>query len=365
MMSIRKRTFHIFCACIYTLLCWGSITLAESGQNRKGLEPANLVFFYKKYINEGIRYLERGDKEEAVKSFWNAAELNPRLPEAYINIGIVRLQQGNFDDAMRLFLKAESLASSDYIKSDILSYNLGLCSYKKGNFSEAIEYYKDALKITPEFGEALFNIGMSYREIDKRIEAFMHIFKSKRIFQHGAQNEYTQRAEQILESLRKDPQTDTSSLAEKLLEEGSQCFKDGELEKALSYMHESITVNPTYAEAHFRLGTIYADQEYFPRALKCFIQATELDPKHLKAYINLGSTCGELKKYKEALDAYQRALEIDKENPKIYYNIGMVCLATGAKDKARQFFKKAKVLCTKEKDTELLKQITQAYRKIK
>jgi len=77
------------------------------------------------------------------------------------------------------------IAANDDIKHNSISknpealkfYNNGMAETKKGDFKKAIENYKEAVKIDPDFAFAYDNMGICYRrinEFDKAIEAYQN-----------------------------------------------------------------------------------------------------------------------------------------------------------------------------------------------
>ncbi|QTA38928.1 tetratricopeptide repeat protein [Thermosipho ferrireducens] len=63
--------------------------------------------------------------------------------------------------------------------------NLGNIYRKKGLIGKAVEMYKKAININPEFPEAFFNMGCALMEIDKYDEAIMALEKSQKLGLHS------------------------------------------------------------------------------------------------------------------------------------------------------------------------------------
>ncbi len=150
--------------------------------------------------------------------------------------------------------------------------------------------------------------------------------------------------------------------AQKLLREGSDAFKNNDVKRAISLLEQSVTIDPKYAEAYYRLGVIYVHQGDADRAVGYFSKTIEIDPNFTQAYTNMGSILAQLKKYPQAMAYYEKALSLDNENPKIYYNIGLIYAAIGRKDSAKPYFARAKQLSLAQKNTRLLEEIERVYK---
>jgi len=150
--------------------------------------------------------------------------------------------------------------------------------------------------------------------------------------------------------------------AQDLLEKGSRAFKNNDIQRAISLLEKSITVDPGYAEAYYRLGVIYIHQGDADKAIAYMVKTVEINPNFTQAYTNLGSILAQLKRYAEAIGFYEKALSLDQNNPKIYYNIGLIYLSIGKNDSAEEYFAKTKELCLLQNNTRLLEELRKVYK---
>ncbi|HYL99508.1 MAG TPA: tetratricopeptide repeat protein, partial [Blastocatellia bacterium] len=101
--------------------------------------------------------------DEAAPYFYKVIELDPDYPSAYANLGFVFEKQGKPDQALEADYKALRLIES---RPTILhtaegsmmavqtDYRVGLLLSKKGNLTDAIRYFKDALRLKPDYAPA-------------------------------------------------------------------------------------------------------------------------------------------------------------------------------------------------------------------
>jgi tetratricopeptide (TPR) repeat protein len=89
---------------------------------------------YKGYANAGALEIEMGDLKAAKAHLEKAASLNPNSGEVYNNLGIIYALEGNYAKAEEYFTKAGQLGTD-------ASYNLGVLSIQKGDYSKAISQF--------------------------------------------------------------------------------------------------------------------------------------------------------------------------------------------------------------------------------
>jgi tetratricopeptide (TPR) repeat protein len=286
----------------------------------------------------------------------------PDKSEAYIDMAAVSMHRENYTMAIKILQKTQKL--QDDTKQDTIFYNLGICLQKMYEYEEAIKYYDKAIEINPLFKEALFNRGGLYLKTEALDAALTDIIKAGILFKKQGQKELKDRCEEIVSHLI-EKNRGNKKVAEKLLEEGSKFFEDGDHEEGMVLLNISALCDPENKEAYYRLGVMYVRTNNLEHAIGCFNKTIELDPANTNAYINLGGIYGKLNRHKEALDMLHKALELEKKNPKIYYNIAMVYLDIGKNKEAISYLKKAKALATNSGNKQLLEKITQTSRLLK
>jgi Ca-activated chloride channel family protein len=121
------------------------------------LLPHSLFGAAKEHIIEGNKLLKKGDLKGARMEFESAQIDAPE--EAFIpyNIATTYLLEGNFDEAKRLYAQADGMTKNPDLKAKI-AYNLGHVSFYEGNRPEAINHFKECLKLTPNDLDAKYNI---------------------------------------------------------------------------------------------------------------------------------------------------------------------------------------------------------------
>ncbi|MFC5861417.1 FG-GAP-like repeat-containing protein [Acidicapsa dinghuensis] len=96
--------------------------------------------------------MQVGDDVRAESTLAQATKLVPGEPAAWANWGILALRQRNFDAAAQRFDKAKSLDRAD----DRVYYLQGLLESDRGNSSQAINDFRDAVKRNPKNLRAIY-----------------------------------------------------------------------------------------------------------------------------------------------------------------------------------------------------------------
>src|SRR3984957_5718294 len=123
--------------------------------------------------NLGAAYMNQQLFEKGLKSFRQAAELDPKLTMARLNEGIALLNLQKIDEA--------KAALEDSIKQDSKIpnawYNLGLLAKNTGDAQAAIDAFKHVIEIDANDADTWYFLGSVYvqaKQFPQAIEAFQH-----------------------------------------------------------------------------------------------------------------------------------------------------------------------------------------------
>jgi tetratricopeptide (TPR) repeat protein len=96
-----------------------------------------------------------------------ALALRPDSADAVRGLAALSLESQDFDQAYELHRRLIEMGEH----SAELFYNAGLICQKRGEMSDAIVYYQQALKENPQFPEALLNLGHALMQSGQEDEA--------------------------------------------------------------------------------------------------------------------------------------------------------------------------------------------------
>lgn len=121
-------------------------------------------------IRSGNRSYHEGKYPEAEVGYRRALEKNITSYEANFNLGGSLYKQGRYEDASASYQKLTQ-DGSDPLRQSATYYNLGNTLVKQRKLAEAIEAYKNSLRLVPEDKEAKFNLAYAKKlkqEEDKK-----------------------------------------------------------------------------------------------------------------------------------------------------------------------------------------------------
>jgi Flp pilus assembly protein TadD len=160
---------------------------------------------------------------------------------------------------------------------------------------------------------------------------------------------------------------------------GSAFFERGYYEQAEASFRSALRDDPSSAEAHYGLGSVYLKQEKlndardsFKRAVKLngsypetlpnawnnlgllatregrideatgyFQEALKINPNYWIALENIGNAYRQQGRWDEARAALERAIAIQPRDPEVNYNLGMVFAQTDDAGRASEYLRKA------------------------
>jgi len=181
-----------------------------------------------------------------------------------------------YEEAGRLAQQASATLSDDAEVHCMAGYDFE----RKGQLDQAIESYKKALEVWPEYAHAHYNLGHVYRRQKK-------------------------------------------------------------LDLATQEFQRAIDGDPRYPGAHYNLGLLYAEADQLDLAAQCFTTSTTINDKHPGSWEELGNVrlrqgnAGEARKY------LQRAIELEPNLASAHNSLGIVYAQSGQMDQAIASFERA------------------------
>ena len=119
------------------------------------------------YISQGNKLFRSGDYANAEVSYRKALEKNDRNSQAHYNLGNSLLAQNKDSAAVAEFEKAGKMETDPLLKSQSF-HNLGVICQKHEMFGEAIEAYKQSLRLNPHDDETRYNLQLCKHQLKKQ-----------------------------------------------------------------------------------------------------------------------------------------------------------------------------------------------------
>ena len=117
----------------------------------------------RQYVRQGNKLFRNGDFPNAEVSYRKALEKNDRNPQALYNLGNSLLAQNKDSAAVVEFEKAAKVETNDLRKS-MAYHNMGVICQRHQMFGEAIEAYKQSLRLNPHDDETRYNLELCKRQ---------------------------------------------------------------------------------------------------------------------------------------------------------------------------------------------------------
>jgi cytochrome c-type biogenesis protein CcmH/NrfG len=170
---------------------------------------------------------------------------NPACWMAQVNLGSILYQANRIPEAMDLFNQAMRLRPA------VGHYSVANALVLRGRTSEAIDQYKQALQIDPDYAEAHHNLGSAFLLMGRTPEAIEHYEQAVRIDPAfaGAHNNL-----------------------------GNALVQTGRAPEAIDHYKQALRITPNSADAHNNLAAALAQMGQTSQAIEQLKAALQINP---------------------------------------------------------------------------------------
>jgi predicted O-linked N-acetylglucosamine transferase (SPINDLY family) len=252
-----------------------------------------------------FRHFQAGRLAVAEDLCRRVLESDARLAEAHHLLGAVLHQQGNLQAAIEEFRQAVALRP-DWPRA---LYNLGTASRMANDFSLAISSLQRVLELTPHDAPAVEQLALAYYG---------------RAEQHCREGQTQEAIDDYRHSIELNP-----NHARPCNDLATVLYEQGHLDEAAAGFHRALELQPDYPDALYNLGLICHAHGEYAEAVGWIQKALHLKPDYPEAENNLGCAWQALGKFDEAMACYERALKLRPGDPTTYNNLGTAWHAQG------------------------------------
>ena len=213
-------------------------------------------------------------------------EVRKNQEEAIRNFGEAYIREGAYTKALGKLLEAEKLYSED----PHLQYDLGLVYMAKKRIDLAINRFKKAVEIKPDYTPAKNSLGVAYlaqNRWDDAIACFKEITG---------------------DLLYVTPHYPLSNM-------GWAYYNKKEYNLAEKYYKDALKMEPKFARALSGLGKTYIATGRISKAIEVLEKAVKNSPNTAELYLDIADAYRLSGKYKKALDAYSKVIELAPDSP--------------------------------------------------
>lgn len=234
--------------------------------------------FGRNYLSLGTLFFERGYLEQAGIWFQQALRDDPSSAEALYGIGSVYLNQDKNAAARDTFERCVKLKPAYPDTLPDAWNNLGVLATREGRVEDSIEYFQQALKLSPNHLLTLNNLGNAYRALKQ-------------------------------------------------------------WDQARSMLERALAASPEDPEANYNLAMVYAATDNTDQAYEHLERALKARPNYPEALNNLGILYLITRRPEEAVRSFEQCIRIAPAFDQAYLNLARLYALEGARDQARSVLK--------------------------
>jgi len=287
--------------------------------------------------------------KEAEVCYRRARLLDPSAFRWAYYLAHVQVSQANCSDGAASFREALRL-EPDYLPAQLL---FGRCLIVTGEWEEARKLYESVVQKHPENAEANYGLGRlrsANNELELAIQSFRKAcglfpdfgaahFAAARAYYRLGQKE---QAEKEMELYQKNkgtyPETEDALLDEVVglyrdyedwVNLADQLRTEGKLEEAAAAYEGALRIVPELPEPHIWLIHLYGRLRQPAKAEEHYRVAVSLDPGNAQIYFWYGVFVMSQRKTQEAEEAFRRTLELNPNHPVARVNLGYVLEGRG------------------------------------
>ena len=271
--------------------------------------------------------LERGRRDCAIACYQNAIRLKPNIANIYLSLGKLFIEQSQPQQAIYLYqqglkylprnsainLELARLLTSDNPQQAIIHYqqavktekswqiyhNLAEICLRQQRHSEAIEYYRQSLKLNPQ------NL-TAWLKLSELLLGLKDWYRATLACQEG---------------LKID--SERWQLYHYL---GIALLHQKQYSLAIKAYLQCLKLNPQAVDGYHNLGVALVAEQRWSSAIACYQQIAIYEPDNVEIYRKIGEAATEAKQWSTALEAWSRAVELCDSDSWLYHHLGMTLI---------------------------------------
>ena len=205
---------------------------------------------------ELIRLYEQGKFKEVLSKANYLTNLFPKAMTLYDLRGATNAKLKNFDEAINIFKQALKM-NPNHLEAYL---NIGNVLQEKGELDAAIDSYKQALKLKSDYAEVHYNMGIALK---KKGDLDAAIFSNKQVIKIVPDH------------------------VEAFNNMGNALQAKEDIDGAISSYKKALKINPNHAEANYNIGNALKEKGQLDSAIKAYNAATHVKPDYADALCNL------------------------------------------------------------------------------
>jgi tetratricopeptide (TPR) repeat protein len=262
----------------------------------------------------GLFTFKRNQDYASTLSIWsNTVAKRPENARAHNNLGESLSKAGRKTEAVQQYREAVRLKPTD----PDYHYNLATALSDAGRMQESFGQFEETLRLVPDYAAGHLNYGLALMKVGQASKAIA----------------------QYKEALRINP-----DYADAHNDWGIAVGQAGQMPEAIAQFEEALRLNPDHADAHNNLGFAYRQTGRLEEALVQFKTALRVKPGFDEARNNLALLLDKLGRTTEAIEQYKKLLRLNPSDPsyaEVHYNLGVDLASLGRVTEAIEQFQAA------------------------
>lgn len=260
----------------------------------------------------GLVYLQMGQDDLAIPPLQQALKLDPGREDAQrALVGIWRRQahlaasSGDLEKALALLISARKLVADD---AD-LQFDFGMVALRMSLFPDAVDAFKQTLRLRPDDASALYGLGRAQIALAKFDDAAQSFEGYIELRPDDASGHYASGF--ALQALQRTPE-------------------------AREEYEKSIAIQPQQTESYYQLGVMALDAGDLHAAARQFSRVLGRAPQHGGALTGMGRVRFQEKDYSEAASFLTKAATSNPRLREAHYYLGLTDARLGRKDDSQK-----------------------------
>ena len=289
-------------------------------------------------------------------------------------LGLLNWRRGDYEKAEELLNSAMNIAThmqDNWFEAECFNA-MALLKSSLGKNDEAIDAYKQAIKLAPSQIFAWNNLGNLCLKINRNDEAMIAFQKA---VEHNPQDAVAWNGlGDVYSALGyKD---EAVAAYRKAIEHapilhhpwnglGDVYASMGRVEDAEAAYRKAIELNKNFVTSWRRLAYLFEKHDRNRDAVKAYQQSLRINPKNVSVWNDYGCLCLKLNKQDDAIDAFSKVIELDRSFGWAYSNLGLAYAQRNEMRESIPFHKKALEFLTSDVEkADIWNRLAEVYRSL-
>lgn len=281
----------------------------------------------------GLQLAASGDSAGARREFQAALSADQNAYRAAYNLGVMADRAGDTDQALQFYRQALRI-QPDY---ELALEGVVAIYVRQGRAADAVAFVEPVarrwvrnLDVQAVYGDALISANRArdavtaaraaLRRDERFVPAMVVLVKA------NLQLGLTEQARSILEQAAAID--DTNPTVHFL--RGNDNLEQGQLAPALQEFRRAVELRPDYADARMSLGLLLLQGGNYDEAVQQFEAAARLAPERLAVHLGLGDAYRSIKQWQKAKAEFDRVVAASPNNADVHFNLALMYMAAGA-----------------------------------